>query len=208
MTREEKEKITECEHMSFDYIGKIKLASKVICLDAVKNIINDISESEYISNDNSDSDSEKAIKELKILKEDYWDDDGCGHETKQYNDIMFALDMAIKALEQEPTTKNDLAVDVPNTNVGDIISRQAAIDAMATWDWQDLYLPIHFQQLLEELPSVKPQEPRKGKWIEGPNCSYRCSNCGEHYFSIQDYIKYKFCPNCGVKMDESEEEDG
>ena len=45
---------------------------------------------------------EEAIEELKILKEEYWDDDGYGHETKQYDDTMFALDMAIKALEQEP----------------------------------------------------------------------------------------------------------
>lgn len=50
-----------------------------------------------------------------------------------------AMDMAIKALGTD----------------GDLISRQAAIDAMATWDWQELYLPIHFKQLLEELPSVQ-----------------------------------------------------
>lgn len=43
----------------------------------------------------------EAIKELEILKEEYWDDDGYGHETKQYDDTMLALDMAIQALEQE-----------------------------------------------------------------------------------------------------------
>lgn len=48
---------------------------------------------------------EEAIKELKILKEDYWDDDGYGHETKQYDDTMLALDMAIKALEQAPKSE-------------------------------------------------------------------------------------------------------
>lgn len=45
---------------------------------------------------------EEAIRELEILKEEYWDDDGYGHETKQYYDTMLALDMAIEALEQEP----------------------------------------------------------------------------------------------------------
>jgi len=45
---------------------------------------------------------EEAIRELKILKGEYWDDDGYGHETEQYNDTMLALDMAMKALEQEP----------------------------------------------------------------------------------------------------------
>lgn len=43
---------------------------------------------------------EEAIQELEILKEDYWDDDGYGHETKQYDDTMLALDMAINALEK------------------------------------------------------------------------------------------------------------
>ena len=42
---------------------------------------------------------EKAIEELKLLREEYWDDDGYGHETKQYDDTMIALDMAIKALQ-------------------------------------------------------------------------------------------------------------
>ena len=58
MTREEKEKIiAECEHMSFDFelFGR---PTKALCLDAVKNILNDISESEYISNDNSETESE------------------------------------------------------------------------------------------------------------------------------------------------------
>lgn len=45
---------------------------------------------------------EEAIKELEILKEEYWDDDGYGNETEQYDDTMTALDMAIKALEQQP----------------------------------------------------------------------------------------------------------
>ena len=44
---------------------------------------------------------EEAINELEILKQDYWDDDGYGHETKQYDDTMLALDMAIEVLKQE-----------------------------------------------------------------------------------------------------------
>lgn len=46
-------------------------------------------------------DNKQAIIELKCLREDYWEDDGYGHETKEYEDTMVALDMAIKALEQE-----------------------------------------------------------------------------------------------------------
>lgn len=63
-----------------------------------------------------------------------------------------ALEMAIEALEHPE--KNVVKV-VP---CGDAISRRAAIDAMATWEWQELYLPIHFKQLLEDLPSVSTEK--------------------------------------------------
>ena len=44
---------------------------------------------------------EKVIEELEILKENCWDDDGYGHETKQYEDTMLALDVAIETIKQE-----------------------------------------------------------------------------------------------------------
>ena len=121
-------------------------------------------------------------------------------------DSQFELDDVLFDEFKEPTTKNDSAVDVPNTNVGDIISRQAAIDAMATWDWQDLYLPIHFQQLLEELPPVTPQESRKGYWIThiksdrgGDYCPTNpyCSVCGGKPNFDNTIFNYKYCPYCG-----------
>lgn len=49
--------------------------------------------------------NEQAVEKLKILKEDYWDDDGYGHESKLYDDTELALDMAIKALEKRKTGK-------------------------------------------------------------------------------------------------------
>lgn len=55
---------------------------------------------------------EKAIKEIEILKEDYWDDDGYGHETNQHDDTMFALDTAIETLESVTALSADLkAID-------------------------------------------------------------------------------------------------
>lgn len=49
-------------------------------------------------------------------------------------------------------------------------------------------------------------EPTKhGRWINEPNCWYRCSICGEHYPSISGDMKYNYCPNCGARMDEVEE---
>ena len=107
-----------------------------------------------------------------------------------------ALDMAIKALEQEPTTKYDLGVGA--------VSRKAVHDMLEN-------LPVTVEDKwfnwlqkacmrLADLPSVTPQEPRKGHWINTANPRMSdnivCSECG--YNSIADY---KFCPNCGAKMD-------
>lgn len=51
----------------------------------------------------------------------------------------------------------------PNSaeNKGDLISRQAVLDELKKWDWQELYLPIHFKQILDDIPSVE----NKGEWI-------------------------------------------
>lgn len=66
---------------------------------------------------------------------------------------------------------------------GDCISRQAAIDAMATWDWQELYLPTHFKQLLEELPSAQSDQLESCP-IYGGVCGYpsdHCYECPNHH---------------------------
>lgn len=109
---------------------------------------------------------EEAIQVLR-------DWDGCfiGHRSDDVNE---ALNTAIKALEQEPTTKNNLGVDC--------VSRQAAIDVLAIgeeflrrvldevdvigherekYEW-GLGLVESYISDMEELPSVTPQEPR---WI-------------------------------------------
>lgn len=72
-----------------------------------------------------------------------------------FNEI---CDLAIKALEQEPTAKNDLEVDC--------ISRENALDCV-NWGYSfsDIYKKIN------ELPSVTPQEPQTFKW---------CDTCKEY----------------------------
>lgn len=89
--------------------------------------------------------------------------------------------------------------------MSDLISRQAVLDELEKWDWQDLYLPIHFKQILDDVPSVK----NKGEWIESKERSghWYCSVCGGvhtdpetgKWREIFDY-KYPFCPNCGADM--------
>lgn len=45
--------------------------------------------------------------------------------------------------------------------MSDLISKRAVLDELEKWDWQDLYLPIHFKQILDDVPSVE----NKGEWI-------------------------------------------
>lgn len=36
---------------------------------------------------------------------------------------------------------------------GDLISRKDLLKELEKWDWQELYLPIHFKGLVDDLPS-------------------------------------------------------
>lgn len=106
----------------------------------------------------------------------------------------------LEALEQEPTTKNDLGVDC--------ISRKAVLDIT----WQDpsytdpLNVLTEVRDKVRELPSVTPQEPKKGHWIKGytfPDGVYwKCDKCNE---LIKVKIPMHYCNNCGADMREVEE---
>ena len=149
--------------------------------------------------------NKEAINELKELKEDYWDDDGYGHETKQYDDTMAALDMAISALEQQPCE--------------DAISRSSLLEKLDDCYKEKVKIApdnmaegfAQVEKLIKQEPPVTPQEPKTGHWIEGqtdnPNIhNILCSCCFEGYPSKghanSQYTKEKFqwCPKCGARM--------
>ena len=110
-----------------------------------------------------------------------------------------ALDAAVKALEQEPTTKNDLGVDC--------ISRAEAKAAIRD-KFKDLPSRVEINTILNALPSVTPQEPKTGHWNDIPkykDMAWQCSEC-KHFTTM----KHNYCPMCGAKMvepQESEEND-
>ena len=111
-----------------------------------------------------------------------------------------ALDMAISALSTE----------------GDLISRQAVLYELKKWDWQDLYLPIHFKQILDDVPSADVRPNIHGHWIkinsgdEDFPESIVCDRCNhenshldfnEHNEPIgKVFVTSNFCPNCGADM--------
>lgn len=62
-----------------------------------------------------------------------------------------------------------------------------------------IYITEALQMAIESLE----QEPKTGHWIWCVG-SYKCSNC-EKYACFNDKELARYCPNCGVKMTESEE---
>ena len=115
-----------------------------------------------------------------------------------------ALEMAIKALDQEPCD--------------DCISREDALMAL-TGEWTEPTDEIihRFIKRIKNLPPVTPQ-PKMGRWewvqYDGnPNIgNWHCSECRTIF--IEGTIKrekdsipfYKYCPQCGAKMAEGSEE--
>jgi ribosomal protein S27AE len=117
-------------------------------------------------------------------------------------DVMHALDIAIEALEQEPTAEYS----------SDVISRQAAIEAIEKYDF---FFPEYMERFVTELrdamkkdllnevkslPPVEPERP-KGKWIATEYDTIKCGECGIVYSSA--LYPRKYCPNCGADMREA-----
>ena len=69
------------------------------------------------------------------------------------------------------------------------------------WDMQDLYLPVHFFDVVDDLPTADVQEVRHGYWKERMSTlsSVKCSECGNSHEYDTTY-----CPNCGARMDGEE----
>jgi len=113
--------------------------------------------------------------------------------------------------------------------MSDLISRQAAIDAMETWDkfgcdpdgklvrYDDdkHYIPyVHYEDMvhaIKHLPSAQP-ERKTGHWIKTARWGrvYYCDQC-RNYLDFDGVNAGRgsanFCPNCGAKMNEEGKDD-
>lgn len=113
------------------------------------------------------------------------------------NDYKEALQMAIKALEQQPCE--------------DAVSRQAVHDLIA--ELLSDYLHDEDREKIEKLDvkieDLKPVTPKEktGVWVptdEEPHEDYECNICGyvvsTFTANIEPHTEYKYCPNCGARM--------
>jgi len=119
--------------------------------------------------------------------------------------------------------------------MSDLISRQAAIDAVndVIVDYIPIMygrfgeIPLELALAIERLPTADLFEysdklwktayergkaeayPKKGKWIPITNgrMGFECNQCRNYAPSYQNGVEWlsDFCPNCGARMEESDE---
>lgn len=94
--------------------------------------------------------------------------------------------------------------------MADLISRQAVIDL---WDKYHPYIAtkaMSYDIELRALPSIEP-ELKHAKWIPVKNSrgGHECSLCNYYApsFKTGDEWLADYCPNCGAKMDEDNNND-
>lgn len=133
--------------------------------------------------------NEEAIFCLKGIK-------NTGHDIfTEQKDFQECLDMAIKALEQEPCE--------------DCVSRKRLMD-----NYNGVETPVGYRKVVdfEVIKNMQPVRPirKKGKWITKIKSDRRndiwptnpkCSECGGEPCYNNTIYNYKFCPYCGAEMD-------
>lgn len=100
--------------------------------------------------------------------------------------------------------------------MAEYISRDLALSfPFATGEYDREHADPHFiggcetyREWLEQLPAADVAEVRHGKWVwNGETCCNECSVCGVGAMWFRILMEYHYCPNCGAKMDE-ENDDG
>lgn len=136
----------------------------------------------------------------KILEEAKTIDDSIYQYNTKY---LEAVDMAIKALEQE--------------HCEDAISRQAVLDELDKHKYSNGFCEEHnidwsinlgmAHIVIKELPSATLQEQKIGHWMhrnDDFNDWFECSECeygSEGEITIESGVRFRYCPNCGAKME-------
>ena len=82
----------------------------------------------------------------------------------------------------------------------DLISRQAAIDAIKRYESADSYDInrglIMAMNAVADVPTIDPV--KHGKWVIIDNSGLAVCECG---YITDRYSVYNYCPNCGARME-------
>lgn len=150
---------------------------------------------------------ERIIEALKICDSNY---DGvvckkCPIRDEDYNGSWYDKDgNCYQHLMREAA---ELLSEQPDTT-SDLISKQAVSSWLKQYGQDVLHGKYKFSLMyiwknLMDLPSAQP-EMKKGHWIVPKyyptQFTYTCSKCG---YKQSFNGKFKFCPNCGAKMEDS-----
>jgi len=154
----------------------------------------------------------KAIEVLDDMKVKI----GIPKAAKMQNDKNWALDMAIKALSQEPCDDcifeegSKYCVEhcpyeaEANKSCEGAISREKALEPYKGLNDDDVISVRLIKKNITELPPVTPSR-RKGHWVHKGQGIY-CSECGKESgynpFGASRFSDY--CPSCGIEMESKE----
>ena len=75
--------------------------------------------------------------------------------------------------------------------------------------YEDMILEA-LEQALTELEELKKRDTAmkvKQSWEEEDNHIFDCPHCGDTWFYTTDSEDWKFCPNCGQRLDWSDKDD-
>lgn len=111
----------------------------------------------------------------------------------------------------------------------DLISRQAAIDAIDKYYKEKMYIVrsrtilsaicLDMKSTMESLPAAPVREVKRGKWIIKNGVQYapedeqgcvkvikvQCSSCGWRMYLTESLEQaWNYCPNCGADLREDE----
>lgn len=69
----------------------------------------------------------------------------------------------------------------------------------------DEWLRNHIEDEITEAPTIDAEPVKYGKWLYTDDMyeTLYCSKCG---YDTKDYIDYHYCPQCGAKMHEVNDE--
>ena len=95
--------------------------------------------------------------------------------------------------------------------MAEYIEREAAIESIMS-EPPDAHYPHWYADKIKSIPAADVAPVRHGRWVDKPLIKsfkhtnipvVECSACGIDFCDIinNHYFMYKYCPNCGAKMD-------